>query len=50
MPVLVEMGIPSGRMIATAAIGNIREVQFLACAAAAEPAVEGGAVAHVGIA
>jgi len=48
--VLVEMGIPSGRMIATAAIGNIREVQFIACIAAAEPAVEGGAVAHVGIA
>lgn len=48
--VLVEMGIRSGRIIATAAIGNIREVQFIACTAAAEPAVEGGAVAHVGIA
>ena len=61
--VLVEMGIPSGRMVATAAIGDIREVQFLACATiheattttdmdpssatAAESAVEGGAVAHV---
>jgi len=32
MAVLVEMGIPSGRMVATAAIGNHREVQFLACA------------------